>query len=520
MKHKNIAGLIFSMVMLAAFHASADDTGWTPLIPTPDTRIVYVSRAIGSGCRSYAATEVGSDPFMPSMAVQTCPSLNVAQNLVRSGHADWVLLKRGEQWDGYSVTWTKSGAPNAPMVIATYGGKGIPNRRPLFQRLASYQAPIFAGNNVHHLAVTDLDMTNLDASAPQTSAMEFLGSDDLLIEGNRFDGFSLSVGVQAAPLYMASGYSFRRNVVAIGTGLRPTGIYVANGDFGPTYYIDHLSFEGNIIYKKNTSGQAPSNFMEHSIYVLAYTQTDLRENFFLQGAGIDKVGQFGTVDGNVFVRNTGLAGGCSGTVVANNLVMDTKMYADYPSAYIGISLGADHCQIHHNLVTRPRLSNDVTPYVEVYGMKISGSTNMVLANVVNNWCTSNSSYAAAVLLSGTNSLVQSNELQQACATPIYASNSRGSYFTHNSYYSTHPYPLANLNFNTWVKLAPEADAQFGLLNYRDPQRDVATYVGHGYGSDDGYMAFEAEVAKQSKFSWNENFTAKALNAHIRAGFAH
>ncbi len=54
--------------------------------------------------------------------------------------------------------------------------------------------------------------------------------------------------------------------------------------------------------------------------------------------------------------------------------------------------------------------------------------------------------------------------------------------------------------------------------YLDPDRTVATY-NLSLGGTESFEAFALEVRRQSKTNWRPAYTAQAVNAYIREGFA-
>ena len=101
------------------------DAGWTVFTPAADTRLIYVSSSGSDAAGSwYAPTDpaVGSDPFQPSGAIQPYRTIAAAYEALRDGHADWLLLRRGDVWQESLGTWKKSGQDLAfPMLIGSYG---------------------------------------------------------------------------------------------------------------------------------------------------------------------------------------------------------------------------------------------------------------------------------------------------------------------------------------------------------------------------------------------------------------
>ncbi len=102
-----------------------DAEGWTVLEPGPEARLIYVSSSEGDDAKaqhySPASPEIGDDPFLPEGSLKPYSTIEKALQQARPGHGDWVLLKRGDSWEG------GHGLPNGrsaaePFVFTAYGG--------------------------------------------------------------------------------------------------------------------------------------------------------------------------------------------------------------------------------------------------------------------------------------------------------------------------------------------------------------------------------------------------------------
>jgi hypothetical protein len=69
----------------------------------------------------------------------------------------------------------------------------------------------------------------------------------------------------------------------------------------------------------------------------------------------------------------------------------------------------------------------------------------------------------------------------------------------------------------WIGAAREVGARTTAPNFPDPNRSIASYM-QSIGMSGGLDEFLAEARQQSRFNWRTEFTAQAVNAHIREGF--
>lgn len=126
--------------------------GWTELTPSLDTRVIYVSTSTGSD---------RNNGLSPQTPVRTADR---GYELVRDGHPDWLLFKRGDIFslptsnDGLFRRWRKSGRSRTePMVVSSYGEPAEP--MPQFHSNGRGFLHIGRGNNpvmVQHVIFHDL----------------------------------------------------------------------------------------------------------------------------------------------------------------------------------------------------------------------------------------------------------------------------------------------------------------------------------------------------------------------------
>ncbi len=76
----------------------------------------------------------------------------------------------------------------------------------------------------------------------------------------------------------------------------------------------------------------------------------------------------------------------------------------------------------------------------------------------------------------------------------------------------------NVDFNNWVAQTSDTGSQAQRLSYPDPNRTVETYQ-TSLGQAATLDAFLQEAKQQSKFNWRTEYTAGAVNAYIKRGFA-
>lgn len=146
--------LAFTGLVLAASSAVAlerDDDGWTVLTPSADTRKVYVSSSQGDD---------GNDGLTEGTAVKT---LAMAKTLLRTGSADWMLLKRGDSWkEQTSLAIAPGGRSEAERIVYTCYGEDGPRPR----LLSGVTFGVIKGRSNYALVSLDFYADERDPDSP------------------------------------------------------------------------------------------------------------------------------------------------------------------------------------------------------------------------------------------------------------------------------------------------------------------------------------------------------------------
>jgi hypothetical protein len=218
---KRLLKRTLQMTIVSALFGVADiqaqSLSYTVLTPTPGvSRVVYVSSSTGSASNS------GLDASHP---VQT---LAQGYALLRDGQPDYLLLKRGDVWNGeYFSNWNKWGPAGSatPMVVSSYGS----GPRPIIQNNMSQiagnsDAPFHLENNAAlvngapvkgNLAITDLHLIGDRGTASFNSVgIEIRGNlHDILIENNEIERFRVNIGIDIFPGQVQTGIKLRLNLI-------------------------------------------------------------------------------------------------------------------------------------------------------------------------------------------------------------------------------------------------------------------------------------------------------------------
>jgi len=115
----SVAAMTAASLTPTLSRASAQDGGDPPPTPTAQTRFVYASSSSGDDANE------GLSPMEPKQ------SLAAAAGLLRSNSSDWLLLKRGDEWnEGLAGLIPNGASEQTPIVITAYGDGADPRVMP------------------------------------------------------------------------------------------------------------------------------------------------------------------------------------------------------------------------------------------------------------------------------------------------------------------------------------------------------------------------------------------------------
>lgn len=266
---------------------------FTPITPSKDSRIFYVSSSAGrdsNDCRSES---------------KPCKSIRAAIGKSRAGKPDHIYLKRGDSWQEPFLP--KAGrSPAEPTVIAFYGKEGP---RPVVQNPGKDDNVINTGSprsvlkNVHIIGLHI------------KGGLRFVfDNQNLLIEDNLIENGKISFDACCSnkpPVLKPSEITIRRNIFtgaywnksSTSRDKRPSNIYAAS--------TDGLIIEENVLDHGGwhaTEPGAGANMFNHNVYLQASNNGDrilVRNNIITRGSshGV-QMRAGGLAEDNFFARNT------------------------------------------------------------------------------------------------------------------------------------------------------------------------------------------------------------------------
>src|SRR4051794_13858223 len=289
-------------------------------------------------------------------------TLSHAKALMRDGHPDWMLLKRGDQWEEPIGVWTKSGVSKQdPMIISYYGTvddpfnpgqtfeydlssfpDGTPGLDPRPLVLSGVSDGInFQGSNISHVAVVGIQFKPLGTSNPYngknstgvTGIRAQVSGGDFLVEDCSFTGFKdgLVIGNPDTPV---DGFIIRRSEILDSynkAGAHAQGLYASGS-------TQHLTIEENTFDHNGWKDATDKTVFNHNMYINTGAQgTIIRRNVSTEGSlrGI-LLRAGGTVQDNFLAQNAvAVQVGNTDSVVTNNVILQG---VDLPSLASGVGI--------------------------------------------------------------------------------------------------------------------------------------------------------------------------------------
>lgn len=490
-------------------------SGWTPMTPSHDTRIVYVSTS-GNDANS---------GLSPSSPVRT---LQEGYGRLRSGFPDWLLLKTGDTWFDAHFFWDKSGrSPAEPMVLGSYGD----GPRPML-RTGARSAFTSAQSN---LRIDGLHMTPgpgitvSDAVQPVGIVMITGASPmgNVLIEDCRIEGFFKGIVVDWFQGPRPFNYTIRRSVIAdcYSTGsLHPAGAYFGgvNGLLIEECVFDHNGWRTNI------PGATPSIFRRNLYVQNNCMSVVLRGNILARSSaeGV-QLRSGGIVEGNVCFRNGVSSIFVAGTAqVRNNVVIDSRdLDAGNPRG-----TGIDASQMTGGVIQGNICAYRTGP-ASAYGLwgiscASQASTGAVAChdNLVYSWEVGPNA-GCAYIIGPTVSFFRNKAVQPMGGTLIDCWTLAPTVLRDNRYWSTASAPFfldataQSLAWYQWRQWSGDTGSQFLSSLVVEAPPTVS-----GYASSIGAMptleGLLAGIRTQSRRTWREDLTAGAIADYFRTGFRH
>ncbi len=535
-----------------------DDTGWSILTPSPESRILYVSSSEGDDesakYYNYEDAEIGENPEMPVGNVLAYSTIAAAVNNSRQDQPDWILLKRGDVW--YEPLKLKNGpSPAAPFVVGSYG-EG--NERPLL-KTGEQTGVNQCCHAYHNIAINGI---HFYAHTRDPNSLEYAGP-----EGNTGFNFYVNEDEEGKNVLIEDClFRFYTNNVVQGPGII-TNIIIRRNLFLDNY--SHNSHSQGMYTNNIQSMLLEENFFDHNGWLIQSINSDNIQDsgqatiynhntYFANGHNISFIS-------NVFLRASSIGTKWTandGEASTSNIILDNNLYVE---GEIGISMGGNQSEPPHRfkniraannvmldigrgrptnrslgwyleindwdggLISRNLFIHQRTAEVtNVYALNLIGETRdvSILENVI--YGLNSNGYLIRIAEGSTkaNISLQNNAIQSPSGNVrlVQTDSDISNYvFVANQYYSDRVenqwFNLGgnSLNLNGWIEETSEANSSNIPINYPEPNRTIESYM-ENQGKEASFSAFITEIRSQSKYNWKPQYTAIAVNNYLREGF--
>lgn len=508
-------------VSLTIDPSAPPSSGWTNFTPSADTRTVYVSSSTGNDSNS------GLSQSTPKR------TLGASRSLMRSGYPDWLLLKCGDAWDeSFGDGWQQNGRSNSErMLVSSYGS----GPRPLIRTGTGNGFSIWGTGTGNNLAVVGLhfwgNLLNGSNGAPR--GIQVYGNvSNLLIEDCYLQAFDTNMVIQGGGRH--TNVSLRRNVVVDAfttTGSNTAGLFASSID---GFLVEENLFDHNG-WRDDIPGSSP-NIFRRNVYVQnGATNVVFRGNIISGTDGI-QLRPGGMAEENLFMQNaiallvgggnTPDEGGVTGTVRRNVFLDGRDLGSGNPRGWGLVLENISQASVDGNVIAHNTTGH--MPFSVTFGVAGNGAgiRNVTFTNnVVYDW----GGYSRFVgnASQTSNVQIQGNKFQNLLSTdPLIVHNQAdspaGVFSSNNAFYSIAPasnwMQIGGLvPLSAWKSACHDSTSIAQQTAFPDPHRTIATYNA-SIGGGASYSAFLTEARRQGKALWRTQYTAKAVNDYVRAGF--
>ena len=543
--------------------------GCSIVTPSTDSRLIYVDATNGddgTAVNYTPGTLPNADNWNDPGAVMAYQTLVAARAQLRSGFPDWVLLKRGEE---FTLTSHFEPLPGRSLseraVVTAYGVGPRPHINPTSDRTIRYW-----GTNGHYQALIGIkvyptfrDPDHVDfagwgnvAGGPGIQLFDsIVGTRSLIIED-----CWLEFGVDGISTALCNDIIIRRNIIlnAYDEIAHAQGIWGG----GLTAIIEENFFYHNGWYKQSVLGnndkaEGQATIFNHNMYLGAPKNTIVRNNISISPSSIH-------------VKTTASDQGGQSGITAWEIISDNNLMID---GEVGLSLGGNvdlnlgpryqNMRACRNVLTRAGESQPTNRELGwgtdcqdwdggFYGQNLtfkSGNTNVtnVYSRELAGHCSNvamtrnidvdigapvgQGSGAGAVSFKaqGTNmtNVLDAHNIVSNANTDGHVVKQREiiSGITHrdNKYYSSRPagewfdYDGSDVDKAGWDSSTGDTGSTTTPITFVDSNRTIETYM-TSLGQTPTLAEFIEKCKLQGNGTWDNNYTARYINAYFRAGY--
>lgn len=548
-----------------------DETGWSTFEPSEDSRLIYVSSSEGDDeSGEYYAPQDIRDLENPEN-IKPFKTIHAAIDHTRKGYPDWILLRRGDEWEIKARAELKAGRSiTEHSVLTSYGTS--PSRPIISKSDGREMIRIWSNRNYVIVSGISFYAKERDPQSPSFMGWGNLGDVDgiliygpegirmgsILIEDNQFNFLSKGISIDGEADHV--DIVIRRNIIrnsfsenghAQGMGASSASVLLEENIFDHNGWLVQQGIKDG---REQESGQA--TMFNHNTYFRRSKNTIFRNNIFLRPSSIHNKWTANPTNRDV------------DDVVSENLIMENNLYVE---GEIGISAGGNddydtghrwaNIKILDNIMLaigrgRPTnrnlawyidaidwdggticgnylLKNDDIKVQNINGIKLNGhSRNVDVSNnlIYDLVMSSSSNNNGGLRINDepkSNIRVFANNFQLTGSSmrAVITENIESSTFQDNIYNSgadSDQWFRVNgdsLSFDDWQAVAGDFSSSTEKSNFSEPERDFKTYL-VSIGLNPSIEEFVDSASSQPERTWDERFSAKKINDYIRQGYGN
>jgi len=548
-----------------------DESGWSIITPSEDSRLIYVSSSLGDDetAEFYAPRDILD--IQNPVKIKPYKTIHAAIAQSRQGFPDWILLRRGDQWEVAARAELKAGrSVDERSVFTSYGQS--PDRPVITRSDGKEMLRIWTSRN--YVAVTGISFY---ADERDPKSLNFAGwgnvgdvngiliygpegvkMGSILLEDNHFNYLSQGISIIGSAEHV--DIVIRRNIIT--NSYSESGHAQGVGATSASAMLEENIFDHNgwLIQQRLKDGEEETEgqgtMYNHNTYFRRAVDTVFKNNIFLRPSsihnkwtanptvkGIDEIGS-----SNLLMENNLYVGGEIGISAGGNDDYDTGhrwsniRIIDNVMLAIGRDRPTNRNLAWHidaidwdggNICGNYLLKNDNTLVQNINGIKVSGHSRdiTISRNILHDLYMSNSSNNNGALRINdepkTNIIIRENRIQLAGSEMrlVITENLASTTFESNTYYSDADDDQwfrvneVNYSFDEWKGLSSDLNSQNDRQDFVEPERTFETYLDSiGFGSS--IDSFVRSAMEQPTRTWSENFSAKRINAYIREGYGN
>jgi len=547
-----------------------DVSGWSIILPSEDSRLIYVSSSAGDDATAefYAPRDI--DDIEEPGVIKPYKTIEAAYLNVREGYPDWILLRRGDIWEVHDHLQMKTGRSTSERSVVTSYGTGP--QRPMIKSDAYETLRIWS--DTRFIVISDVSFYAYKRD-PESS--EFSGWDQLaestairiyspkgtvmgtvLLEGNDFNYFSKGISINGGGDVL--DMVIRRNVIrnSYSQENHSQGIYASHA----SVLLEENIFDHNGWYKQqegsgNDKEEGQGNMFNHNTYFSDSFNSKFIRNIFLRSSSIqnkwtansDPDSDFDSIQSHdLWMEDNLYVGGEVGISAGGNTDHDTgPRWKDITIINnVMLAIGRDQptnrtlgwnieaTDWDGGLICGNYLLHSDNPLVSnLSGIKLSGHSNNVsiAENTIHGLIAPGpSSKSGGISIDEapkSNIRIVKNNIQLAGSyMRIYVSDQSDSVtYEANKYYSGLDggewFRALEVNYDmaSWRTISGDINSTVGQDLFLEPKRTFETYLS-SIGLNHSIDSFMEQASIQSKYNWNRDFTAESVLAYIREAYGN